>query len=182
MGRGTAGVGTQQFTPQTTAQASEPPLGSDRPMMISVRQASKVYKVYAPAGGSPVGVGAAAAAAPAALGRTRRHLRHPRWRSRGYHRPERCRENDPTAPHLRRGSIRRRLHPSRRLAPDHSGVGNRLPPRSSLDARTSIWAARYLASAGATLMRDSTRSPPLPSLATTWNSRSRPTRWGCRPG
>ena len=47
MGRGTAGVGTQQFTPQTTAQASEPPLGSDRPMMISVRQASKVYKVYA---------------------------------------------------------------------------------------------------------------------------------------
>ena len=32
---------------QTTVQALGPPVGSDRPVMISVRQASKVYKVYA---------------------------------------------------------------------------------------------------------------------------------------
>ena len=47
MRRGATYVGAQHVVPQTTAPASEPQVGSDRPVMISVRQASKVYKVYA---------------------------------------------------------------------------------------------------------------------------------------
>ena len=47
MRRGATRVGAQHAAPQTTVQALESPSQADRPVMISVRQASKVYKVYA---------------------------------------------------------------------------------------------------------------------------------------
>ena len=47
MRRGATRVEAQHTAPQATAQALEPPAPAGRPVMISVRQASKVYKVYA---------------------------------------------------------------------------------------------------------------------------------------
>lgn len=47
MRRGATRVGAQHAAPQTTIQALESPSQADRPVMISVQQASKVYKVYA---------------------------------------------------------------------------------------------------------------------------------------
>lgn len=47
MRRGATRVGAQHAAPQTTIQALESPSQANRPVMISVQQASKVYKVYA---------------------------------------------------------------------------------------------------------------------------------------
>ena len=47
MRRGATRAEAQHVVPQATTQALEPPAQSDRPVVISVRQASKVYKVYA---------------------------------------------------------------------------------------------------------------------------------------
>ena len=47
MRRGATRAEAQHVVPQATTQALEPPAQSDRPVVISVRQAGKVYKVYA---------------------------------------------------------------------------------------------------------------------------------------